>query len=248
VGKTHEALLKAERELNKNLPQLPDQEQKSIVAFYSDHGKKVKTTKWYEELRAKLSIQHPNCSIKTIMFTGSVSGEGTSTIAVGFASSLAASYHQKVLLIDLNFRKPDHHKFFGIDEKNDFIDVFLSTNGVESFFSGMKQGDLFVITSKGHLETSTSIFESEWFVKFLKRMRERFHYVIIDAPPVTSFTDAQIIGCRVDGVVLIFESGKTRRQVALKAIKDIEATGGKLLGVVVNKRKYYIPKWVYKRL
>jgi Mrp family chromosome partitioning ATPase len=105
-----------------------------------------------------------------------------------------------------------------------------------------------VITNDGHFSTSTSFFESEWFATFLQKMRDSYDYVIIDSPPVTSFADAQIIGPRVDGVILILEAGKTRRQVALKAKTEIEAAGGKLLGVVLNKRKYYIPKWIYKRL
>jgi len=49
-------------------------------------------------------------------------------------------------------------------------------------------------------------------------------------------------------VVLVIESGKTRRQVALRAKKELEEAGGMLLGVILNKRKYYIPNWIYKRL
>jgi capsular exopolysaccharide synthesis family protein len=133
-------------------------------------------------------------------------------------------------------------------EKHGLMDVFLDTNGIESFLKGMNRGNLYVITNDGHFSTSTSFFESEWFATFLQKMRDSYDYVIIDSPPVTSFADAQIIGPRVDGVILILEAGKTRRQVALKAKTEIEAAGGKLLGVVLNKRKYYIPKWIYKRL
>jgi capsular exopolysaccharide synthesis family protein len=248
MGKTHEALLRAEQELQKKLPQLTSQEQKSLLAYTSDPRKKLTTPKWYEELKTKLQTQHPNGSIKTIMFAGSVSGEGTSTTAFGFASSLAESYQMKVLLMDLNFRKPGINKFPDMKEKHGLMDVFLDTNGIESFLKGMNRGNLYVITNDGHFSTSTSFFESEWFATFLQKMRDSYDYVIIDSPPVTSFADAQIIGPRVDGVILILEAGKTRRQVALKAKTEIEAAGGKLLGVVLNKRKYYIPKWIYKRL
>jgi Mrp family chromosome partitioning ATPase len=79
-------------------------------------------------------------------------------------------------------------------------------------------------------------------------MRESFDYLILDAPPVTIFSETQVISSKVDGVILILESGKTRRQVAQKAKKEIEAAGGNFLGVVLNKRKFYIPKWLYKRL
>ena len=47
---------------------------------------------------------------------------------------------------------------------------------------------------------------------------------------------------------LVLEAGKTRRQVAIRARKELEEAGGKLLGVVLNKRRYYIPDWIYRRL
>jgi Mrp family chromosome partitioning ATPase len=52
----------------------------------------------------------------------------------------------------------------------------------------------------------------------------------------------------VDGVILVLESGKTRRQVALNVKKQLEDAKGKLLGVVLNKRRHYIPDWIYRRL
>jgi Mrp family chromosome partitioning ATPase len=57
-----------------------------------------------------------------------------------------------------------------------------------------------------------------------------------------------VICGKVDGVVMVIESGKTRKQVALRAKKDIVEAGGKVLGVVLNKRRYHIPKWIYRRL
>jgi Mrp family chromosome partitioning ATPase len=56
------------------------------------------------------------------------------------------------------------------------------------------------------------------------------------------------MGKKADGVMLIIESGKTRKQVALKAKQELENAGAKVLGVILNRRKQYIPGWIYKRL
>lgn len=248
MGKTHEALLRAEQELDKNLPKLSSEAQKAIVAFSSSRGILRPIPKWYEELKIKLQTQHPNGTIKTIMFTGTIHGEGSSTIAAGFASSLAEGYQLKVLLMDLNFRTPGLHRFFNTDETQGLLDIFSDKNGFESILSGVTQRNLYVITCNGDFSTSAGLFESEWFAEFLTKMRARFDYVILDAPPVTIFSDAQVIGRQVDGVILILQCGKTRRQVALKAKREIEAAGGNFLGVVLNKRKFYIPNWMYRRL
>jgi protein-tyrosine kinase len=47
---------------------------------------------------------------------------------------------------------------------------------------------------------------------------------------------------------MVVESGKIRKQVALRAKKELEDAGAKILGVVFNRRKYHIPDWIYKRL
>lgn len=248
MGKTHEALIRAEREIDKNLPQPSNQKQKAMVTFSSNRGIVRRTPKWYEELKTKLQAQHSNGLIKTVMFTGTVHGEGSTTTAAGFASSLAEGYQLKVLLMDLNFRTPGLHRLFDTDETHRLLDIFSDKNGLESILSGVSQGNLYVITCGEDVSASTALFESEWFAEFLKTMRASFDYVILDAPPATIFSDAQIIARQVDGVILIVESGKTRRQVALKAKTDIEAVGGNFLGVVLNKRKFYIPKWIYRRL
>lgn len=79
-------------------------------------------------------------------------------------------------------------------------------------------------------------------------MRTEFDYVVLDGPPLPSFSESKVICNKVDGVVIVIESGKTRKQVALRAKKYIEQAGGTVLGVVLNKRKYHIPKWIYRRL
>ncbi len=79
-------------------------------------------------------------------------------------------------------------------------------------------------------------------------MRECYDYVVLDAPPVHGFSECLALCTKVDGVVLVIASGKTREHVALSAKKQVEEAGGKLLGVVVNKRRYYIPDCIYRRL
>jgi Mrp family chromosome partitioning ATPase len=79
-------------------------------------------------------------------------------------------------------------------------------------------------------------------------MRKNFDYIILDGPPAISSPEVRFISSKVDGTILMLESGKTRRHVALKAKRDIEMAGGHFIGVVLNRRKYYIPKWIYKRL
>ena len=79
-------------------------------------------------------------------------------------------------------------------------------------------------------------------------MREKFDYIILDSPPITRYAESRVIATKVDGVILVLESGKTRSQVAIKAKQELEETGANVIGAILNRRKHYIPEWIYKRL
>jgi Mrp family chromosome partitioning ATPase len=50
----------------------------------------------------------------------------------------------------------------------------------------------------------------------------------------------------VDGIVLVLDAQHTRRRSALRAKQRIEEVGGKILGVALNRRKFFIPQWLYR--
>jgi protein-tyrosine kinase len=108
--------------------------------------------------------------------------------------------------------------------------------------------NLYVLPSGTKCSMPLSLFQSSAFDDFLKSVRQRFQYVVIDAPPLQGFPESLVLSRKADGVILVVESEKTRKRTALWAKQQIEAVGGKLLGVVLNKRKYYIPDWLYRRI
>jgi Mrp family chromosome partitioning ATPase len=79
-------------------------------------------------------------------------------------------------------------------------------------------------------------------------MREGHDFIVLDGPPIYGSAECRILCNRVDGVVLVIEAGKTRRHAAASAKDQVEKAGGRLLGVVINRRRYYIPEFIYKRL
>jgi capsular exopolysaccharide synthesis family protein len=186
--------------------------------------------------------------IKTILFSGTTHGDGSSTTSINFATTLACNCRLEVLLIEANMRTPSLHKAFNVEPEHGLSD--LLTNGTESAFCIKKvdPGNLSVVTAGSRLTDPVTLFESKRFFDFLKAEREKYDYVILDGPPIPSFSEARVLCTKVDGVVLVIEAGKTREQVAVRAKKELEEAGGKILGVVLNKRKYYIPEWIYKRL
>jgi protein-tyrosine kinase len=157
---------------------------------------------------------------KVIQFIGSHEGEGTSTIIHEFARVLA-KFNKLVLIVDADGRKPYQHLFPNIKSKYRPACLLVS-NG--------------------------QISDNQRFGNIWEKLRQQFDFILVDSPPATSTTDGLSISPKVDGVVLVLEADKTRWQVAESVKAKIVKNGGRILGIVFNKRRYYIPEFIYKKL
>lgn len=79
-------------------------------------------------------------------------------------------------------------------------------------------------------------------------LRVSFDNILIDCGALKNSTDAAMLASRVDGVVIVVDAGQSRREEILNSQRMIESSGGKFLGFVLNKRRYPVPEWLYKRL
>ncbi len=202
----------------------------------------------YEDILTRINTGYPENAIKSIMFTGAVHGGGATTTALNFAKTLVKNGEVKVLLIDANLRTPQLHNLFNITSGRGLSDVLIDND--QKAFKILKFGSsyLFVLAGGGDYKGAVSLFESKRFAEFLNKSRKTFDYVILDGAPLPNSAETRVLCDKVDGVVMVIESGKLRRQVAIRAKQELEDAGARILGVVLNKRKYYIPEWLYKRL
>ncbi|NIO20777.1 MAG: polysaccharide biosynthesis tyrosine autokinase [Candidatus Aenigmarchaeota archaeon] len=248
MGKTYEALKWAEKEYQANR-RVPSPE--PPLSGRLEPPKRVSTVndvERYQDMKTNILTRYPDGSIKTIMFVGTAHGDGTSTTAINFSTNVARDCQLKVLLIDANLRTPSLHDVFKIDQASGLSDLVSACGRVSSPIKKVGPGNLYVIPCGGNYSEPVTLFESKRFDQFLKLVRERFNYVILDGPPVHSSAECRVLCSKVDGVVLVVESEKTRRPIALRAKMELEEAGGKILGVVLNKKRYHIPEFIYRRL
>jgi protein-tyrosine kinase len=248
MGKTDRALERAEKEYQQSLLGAFPISQKRIMTVLPRRASNQATLAWYEDLKTNLLTKRMDKPIKTILFTSTSQGDGTSTTAINFASSLVEDTELRVLLVDANLRTPCLHEVFGVDHTSGLSDLLTKAGNMASRMKKIGATNLYVIPCGGRHSNPVTLFETTRFDRFLEDALGWFDFVILDAPPATNFSEARVICKKVDGVVLVLGSGTTRRQVALKAKRELEEAGGKVLGVVLNRRKFHIPKWVYERL
>jgi Mrp family chromosome partitioning ATPase len=79
-------------------------------------------------------------------------------------------------------------------------------------------------------------------------LRVSFDNILIDCRSLRASSEAAVLGSSVDGVAVVVAAGQTRRDEILNAQRTIEQAGGKFLGFVLNKRRYPVPEWLYRRL
>lgn len=183
-----------------------------------------------------------------IMFIGSQSNEGTSTIARTLARTASLRLGKTVLLIDIDRSRPDFQVFVDVKPESNLEDVLKSDAPVEKSFCQVEDSSFYVMPLFQQSSLSPRTLDSTNSDSFWGNLRDRFDLVIIDAPPATQFSDGLALVRQADGVFLVFEAERTRWPVALSVKEKIIKQGGNILGVVFNKRRYYIPDWLYKRL
>ncbi len=102
-----------------------------------------------------------------------------------------------------------------------------------------------VLVTSGHYESSpSSVLESARFGEVMEKLHERFQFVVFDSAPVNVYTDALILGPRMDGTVFVIEADRTRIDEAQRAKRQLERGGTKMLGALLNRRKNYLPAFV----
>lgn len=202
-----------------------------------------------DDLQTDLLTQCLNADAKTVLFTGALTDYGTAELAAKFADTLSNDTRIKTLLIDCNFRNPSQQNRFTFHEPETLLNIVKTNSGVHEIGPTTARDNLYVLPAGGkNLAEPTAVFRSNAFDQLLLNAREAFNLVILDAPPVTQCAESRYLSGKVDGVILVLEAEKTRRHIALEAKKNIEKSGGKLLGVILNNAKYRIPEWLYRRI
>jgi protein-tyrosine kinase len=184
---------------------------------------------------------------KIIQFIGSHPGEGTSTIARDFARFSATRLGKKVLFLEGDPANPSQ-SFSGGSRMVSLEETVRRGEEVEKVFAQSKETGLAVGLVAREEGSLIHFLESEDRAPIWERLKMHYDLVVIDSPPLSTSAAGLAFCRRADGVVLVLEAERTRGPVAERAKEQIQKNGGNILGVVFNKRKFYIPKSIYKRL
>jgi capsular exopolysaccharide synthesis family protein len=183
-----------------------------------------------------------------IQFIGAQGGEGTSTVVRDFAMVSAARLGKSVLLLDADPQDPCQHFFFHLQPKFGWEEILRNKRTFKKAICRIGNTSLFVYPNPPGSASLPKALFSPAIKEFWDAAKEKFDLVLIDSAPAARSPDSIALSRYADGVVLVLEAEKTRKPVAESLKNQVVQNGGNLLGMVFNKRRYHIPKSVYKRL
>lgn len=215
--------------------------EKSLADVYVYHYPYSPASESLRRLQTQLELLLPSENGKghVILLTSAGPNEGKSTIAANLAVAMAQT-DMHVVLIDADLRRPTLHKFFQVHRSDGLVDILsgdLRMKGLIRRAPEMKKR-LELVTSGGKVTNPMAVLKSAKLSYFLNMLRNVYDYVIIDAPPLISFSDPLLLGKHTDGVILVIEAGKTQEAAAKRSLKMIQKVHIPFLGVVINKLNF----------
>ena len=201
-------------------------------------------------LRNTIESETKERNTRTIVFTSAVGGEGKTTVLSAFARALAIGQGEKILLVDCSIRNPRLHKLFGVENDKGIIDYLNGRSDLPNLTHhlGIPGLDLITAGVTEDVDISIPLFNSDRMSLFMREVSEAYEYVLIDTSAVLEAPETSIIGSYSDGIIMIIYIGKTRREVIKRAILMVEKLDGRFIGTVLNRKKYYIPELIYRRV
>lgn len=202
----------------------------------------------YRMIRSNLQFITDDQPVKSIVVISPNSGEGKS-FSVANLGVIMAQADLKTIIVDADLRQPAQHHLFQVSEQPGLTELLREPKlEVSKHLRKTKVENLQILTSGARSFKSTELLGSQRMQQLLNSLSELAEVVIIDSPPALAFADAAILSNRADGVVLIIEAGRTRRDEALQVIANLQKANANLLGVVLNRstqrhdQVYYKPE------
>ena len=196
----------------------------------------------YRILRSNLLVALQDLERPTVLVTSAQAGEGKTVTSVHLARALAMA-GKRVVLVDLDLRHPDVHRWIGVTNELGVVDVLLGRASLEECLQYVEAGvgsdqqprGLYVLPTGHAASDPAELLGGRRTSQLLDALAGQADVVLLDSPPVLPVADALVIGRMVAGAVLVVETRGTTVPVIQQAKDALTRSQTRLLGVILNK-------------
>ena len=205
-----------------------------------------KSNYFYEEaiktLRTNLLFMGKQ--VQTVMLTSCYPNEGKSDVVFHLAREIGNA-GKRVLLVDADIRKSVYVTRYKIRKKVKGLTQYLSGQIEEQMIIYQTNfPNLDMIFAGPVAPNPSELLGERVFGEMLEQLKTKYDYILLDTPPIGNLIDAAVVAQKCDGAILVIESGAVSHKVAKKAKDQLNKSGCRILGAVLNKvdtkkDKYY---------
>ncbi|PKK93214.1 MAG: capsular biosynthesis protein [Tenericutes bacterium HGW-Tenericutes-6] len=192
------------------------------------------TAESFQKVLINLDYANIDHEYKVIQFTSTLASEGKSTFVSNMAYLLGQK-EKKVVLIDLDLRKPKMHRVFNVANKDGLTD-FLA--GKVTYQQLIKKSDDFGVDFINTGEKTTAvvnILESNKLKELIDKLKEDYDFILLDAPPVLAVSDALYISKFSDAVIFVVAQGVAKKALVKEAIQTLKHNHVNIIGTVLTQ-------------
>ncbi len=187
----------------------------------------------YNRLISNIKFANVDNPYKAIMFTSTVINELKTTVCANYAYTLAHN-EAKVVIIDLDTRKPRLHEVFKV-EKNNGIVEYLSGEINKNELIKKTDKNVDIITVGKNVENPITLLESKKLKELISELKEEYDYVVLDTPPLVACNDASIISNLADCVIYNVAINQGKKKEIKASLEQLEDAGANIIGINVTK-------------
>lgn len=225
------------RFFKRNKTKLDEDSMKYGVALITKNDPKSAISEQYRTIRTNLKFSFMKDNFKILAVMSALPSEGKSTVSANLAVSWAEQ-GRKTLLIDADLRRPTVHQTFKVSNKYGISNIITSSASSVNISEVIDKTDndyLDILTSGPIPPNPAELLESERFARLLEFLKEKYDFIILDAPPVDTVTDGQIVAAKADGVALVVPQRIARKDAVLQAVRLLNKVDANILGVIMNR-------------
>jgi len=204
----------------------------------------------FRSLRTNIQFASVDVPLRTILVTSPTPFDGKTTVSTNLSIVLTQG-GRKVVLIDADLRRPAVHQQMGLSNRWGLTSLFTNEEYLMDGILRKNQSTGLSVMTSGNLPPNPAeLLGSEKMMQIISKIKTQADLIIFDSPPLTVVTDAAVLSKRVDGVILVINSGTTKVKPAQQAVEQLQRVGANILGVVLNnvgsrKSGYYSTYYSY---
>jgi len=216
-----------------------------LIAITEPHSPECEQ---FRALRTRLLQAGEREQKRAFVITSAGMGEGKTLTAINLAWLLAQTDGATALIIDADLRRPCAAEYLGIETEFGLSEVLTGETKLNQAILKLNPSGLHLLPGGAAREDVAELLSGPRFGRLLDEARKLFDYIIIDAPPLGVFTDANLLINRADAAILVVRASVTRYSVVDRLLEQLPRE--RMLGVVLNRTEtksqdtayYYQPR------